>query len=379
MPGALLPDGGDCRGLAGFFGGETLLHEGLLSRQLGLGGVGFHQRVNGAADGVDMAADEEHGVIETRLDVGNLGLDEAETAEEVVLRDKVGQGNALREEADIGPCGIERGIDESASAHAEFWNALAGLRCEVVHRRQDVPQLSEGSDVWRRLRTEDAKVFEKAAQSAAASRVANDRMRPVRLDGEPFTAQDYDTYRGSRLAPESMEGALQDLGMRLDLLMRPLADQPDEFRWMYRYLVQTLNKARNERGPGAEAMTAYAMTLGKAELATKTIGELLKIPQVAGSPQWKASGAAERFGAKDKAHVVCERYPYWPTREVLEDAETYLAPDHVFGERTVWRITLPDGKPIAVVIDSTRAAGLQGRLTPAMIEVKREALGKKAE
>ena len=91
-----------------------------------------------------MAADEEHGVIETRLDVGNLGLDEAETAEEVVLRDKVGQGNALREEADIGPCGIERGVDEPASAHAEFWNALAGLRCEVVHRRQDVPQLSEG-------------------------------------------------------------------------------------------------------------------------------------------------------------------------------------------------------------------------------------------
>ena len=239
--------------------------------------------------------------------------------------------------------------------------------------------LIESSDVWRRLRTEEAKVFEKAAQSAAASRMANDRMRPVRLDGEPFTAQDYDTYRGSRLAPESMEGALQDLGMRLDLLMRPLADQPDEFRWMYRYLVQTLNKARNERGPGAEAMTAYAMTLGKAELATKTIGELLKIPQVAGSPQWKASGAAERFGAKEKAHVVCERYPYWPTREVLEDAETYLAPDHVFGERTVWRITLPDGKPIAVVIDSTRAAGLQGRLTPAMIEVKREALGKTAE
>jgi hypothetical protein len=89
-------------------------------------------------------------------------------------------------------------------------------------------------------------------------------------------------------------------------------------------------------------------------------------------PQWKAARVVERFSPRQKAHIVCERYPFWPEEEVLEDAETYLVPDHVFGERTVWRITLPDGKPLAVVINGTRAAGLQARLTDEMIEVKKE-------
>jgi hypothetical protein len=72
-------------------------------------------------------------------------------------------------------------------------------------------------------------------------------------------------------------------------------------------------------------------------------------------------------------HVVFEKYPFWPSREVLENDETYLAPDNVFGERSVWRITMPDGKPIVVIIDHTTAQGLQGRFTEALIEFNKEA------
>lgn len=59
--------------------------------------------------------------------------------------------------------------------------------------------------------------------------------------------------------------------------------------------------------------------------------------------------------------------------EVLENDDTYLAPDNVFGERSVWRITLPDGKPIVEIIDHTTAQGLQGRFTEALIESNKEA------
>jgi hypothetical protein len=45
----------------------------------------------------------------------------------------------------------------------------------------------------------------------------------------------------------------------------------------------------------------------------------------------------------------------------------------------VWRITLPDGKPLAIVINGTRAVGLQARLTDEMIEVKKEERAAKAK
>jgi transcriptional regulator with XRE-family HTH domain len=239
--------------------------------------------------------------------------------------------------------------------------------------------LEQSAETWRMLKNEEGELFQRAEKSLSATAAAEKKMRPLRLDCQPFTAQEYINYQHTNLPQEGVEGALQDLGLRLDLLLRPLAGQPHRFRRMYRYLVQVLNKARDEKGPTPEDMAAYAMTRGKAVLDTKTIGELMRIPEVAESPQWKTSRAVERFGPGEKAHLVHEQYPFWPEVEVLEDAETYLVPDHVFGERTVWRITLPDGKPLAIVINGTRAVGLQARLTDEMIEVKKEERAAKAK
>ena len=146
MPDALLPDGGVCRGLAGFFGREALPHEGFLGLHFRFGGVGFHERVNRATDGEHMVADEEDGVVESRLESGDLGLDEAEAAQEVVLGDEVRQGDALREKAGVGFDGFEGGIDESAGADAEFRDALALEWREVGQGRQAGLQLRDGLD-----------------------------------------------------------------------------------------------------------------------------------------------------------------------------------------------------------------------------------------
>jgi transcriptional regulator with XRE-family HTH domain len=229
--------------------------------------------------------------------------------------------------------------------------------------------LMVSSEEWRRLKTEMPAHYEKSGVSS----ITIEHFMPRRLDLAPFTKQDYENYTKATLPVQNMDGAVRDLQLRIDLLLHPLAAEPHRFRSLYRYLVQVLNKARAERGPSNAEMNQYAATKGKVELKVMTVGELSKIPDVADSDAWKNSHAEERFGAKQNVHVVFEKYPFWPGSEVLENEEAYLAPDNVFGERSVWRITLPNGKPIGIVIDHTTAQGLQGRFTEIMVEINKEA------
>jgi hypothetical protein len=71
-------------------------------------------------------------------------------------------------------------------------------------------------------------------------------------------------------------------------------------------------------------------------------------------------------------HVTVEEFPFWPNLERLGGQEDYFVPDFAFGQRQVWRITLPNGRPMVVAIDHTNAAGLQGKLTDAMISINME-------
>jgi transcriptional regulator with XRE-family HTH domain len=229
--------------------------------------------------------------------------------------------------------------------------------------------LMVSSEEWRRLKTELPAHYEKSGLSAKAT----EHFMPRRLDLAPFTKADYVNYTKATLSVQNMDGAVQDLQLRIELLLRPLAAEPHRFRSLYRYLVQVLNKAKIDKGPKNAEMNQYAATRGEVDLKVMTVGELSKIPDIAESEAWKNSRATERFGVKQKVHVVFEKYPFWPSREVLENEETYLAPDNVFGERSVWRITLPDGKPIGVIIDHTTAQGLQGRFTENMVQYNKEA------
>jgi transcriptional regulator with XRE-family HTH domain len=229
--------------------------------------------------------------------------------------------------------------------------------------------LMTSAEQWRRLKTELPQHYEKSGLLPKTV----DHFLPRRLDLTPFTKEDYVNYTKATLSTQNMEGAVQDLQLRIELLLRPLAGEPHRFRSLYRYLVQVLNKARAEKGPQNAEMNQYAATRGEVKLDVMTVGELSKISDIAESEPWKNSHATERFGVKQKVHVVFEKYPFWPTREVLENDETYLAPDNVFGERSVWRITLPDGKPIVVMIDHTTAQGLQGRFTEDLIQYNKEA------
>jgi transcriptional regulator with XRE-family HTH domain len=228
--------------------------------------------------------------------------------------------------------------------------------------------LAESSETWRRMKSEDAKLFAMAGHSQATSEL----FAPRALNGTFFTAESYECYKKATLSQKSVESAIHDLTIRLELLLGPLGSQPHRFRRMYRYLAQVLNKEKKEAAATDAEISEYALTLGRAELKEMTVEELAKIPDINESPQWKKANVLERFHPKQKVHVVLEEYPFWPSTERLGTEENYIVPDYVFGVRTVWRITQPDGKPLVIIIDNTHSTGLQGRLTDAMIQVNKE-------
>ena len=149
--------------------------------------------------------------------------------------------------------------------------------------------LMVSSEEWRRLKTELPAHFEKSGSSTEAK----EHFLPRRLDLAPFTKQDFVNYTKATLSVQNMDGAVHDLQLRIELLLRPLAAEPHRFRSLYRYLVQVLNKARNEKGPQSAEMNQYAATRGEVELKVMTVGELAKIPDIADSEAWKNSNATE--------------------------------------------------------------------------------------
>lgn len=228
--------------------------------------------------------------------------------------------------------------------------------------------LAERAEVWRRMKEEDPHFFARAGRSEIAIK----KFEPLNLQGTEFTAETYLHYKKAALPARNVDGAIEDLSRRIRFLLGPLAAKPEKFRRMYRYLAQVLNSEKTDHGPTDLEMSEYAMGMGKAELKEMTIGELAALPEIAESPQWQSAGVLRQFKPKEKVHVTIEKFPFWPNLERLGGEEDYFVPDYVFGTRRVWRITLPNGRPMVVAIDHTDAAGLQGKLTDAMISINKE-------
>jgi transcriptional regulator with XRE-family HTH domain len=235
-------------------------------------------------------------------------------------------------------------------------------------------ELAESAEVWRRMHQEQPEIFANAGRVDAAHVM----FAPKTLSGSPFTREGYDAYRKSALSPESVKNAIDDLSWRIDLLLGPLGSKPEKFRRMYRYLAQVLNRERRDSGPSEAEMAEYALQHGKSELKVMTIGELAQQPEIAQSPAWKKLQDSGKFRPDQDTHVVIDRFPFWPEIERAGSEEHYIVPDSVFGERVVWRITLPNGKPLAVTITRSQATGLQGKLTDAMIQNNRERASQQA-
>jgi transcriptional regulator with XRE-family HTH domain len=232
-------------------------------------------------------------------------------------------------------------------------------------------ELLESAAAWRHALQSKAVLLEPGAEQKEAAGV----LAPRTLSGTLFTRETYESYRKSTLSADDVKKAIDDLSCRVDLLLGPLAAKPDKFRRMYRYLAQLLNKKKRESGLSDIEIAEYAGQFGNSELKEMTIAELAATKDVADSPAWKQIEGSGLFKPDQKTHVVLEQYPFWPEIERTTSDEHYLVPDYVFGERIVYRITLPNGKPLVVTITRSRATGLRGKLTDAMIRNNKDRAG----
>jgi transcriptional regulator with XRE-family HTH domain len=235
-------------------------------------------------------------------------------------------------------------------------------------------ELLESAAAWRKCYHDKKTLFELAEGKEGSA----DILAPRTLGGSLFQKETYDAYRQNTLTTGDVQGAIDDLSWRVDLLLGPLAAKPHKFRRVYRHLVQLLNKERRESGLSDAEMAEYARPFGKTELKEMTIRELRAIKDVSNSPAWKhLEATGVKFQPEQKTHVVIEQYPFWPEIETTTSEEHYLVPDYAFGQRIVYRITLPDGQPLVITITRSRATGLRGKLTEGMIRLNKERAGEK--
>lgn len=268
-------------------------------------------------------------------------------------------------------CGKETGLKASSIQNIE--RGAAPLSVDDAFAIEaatscNAMALAESSEVWRKMKDENPELFSMAGHSPEAVK----KFRPKNLQGTEFSLEAYEHYKKAALPPENVAGAIEDLSRRIHLLLGPMASKPEKFRRMYRYLAQVLNSEKASHGPTDAEMAEFALGMGNAELKEMTIGELGSLKEIHESPQWQSARIPERFKAKEKVHVTVEEFPFWPNLERLGGQEDYFVPDFAFGQRQVWRITLPNGRPMVVAIDHTNAAGLQGKLTDAMISINKE-------
>jgi transcriptional regulator with XRE-family HTH domain len=236
-------------------------------------------------------------------------------------------------------------------------------------------ELLESAAAWRKCYHDKKILFELAEGKEGSA----DILAPRTLGGSLFQKETYDAYRQNALTTGDVQGAIDDLSWRVDLLLGPLAAKPHKFRRVYRHLVQLLNKERRESGLSDAEMAEYARRFGKTELKEMTISELRAIKDVSNSPAWKhLEATGVKFQPEQKTHVVIEHYPFWPEIETTTSEEHYLVPDYAFGQRIVYRITLPDGQPLVITITRSRATGLRGKLTEGMIRLNKERASEKA-
>jgi len=217
-------------------------------------------------------------------------------------------------------------------------------------------RLTRSADAWRQRAAGQPRVLGEALLDLT-------QFEPVLLDGTPYKKEFYQHYKRAALQPQAVDKATDDLSRRIKLLLGPLAGRPEKFRRLYRYLVQVLNRAKDESGPSDAEMMEFARRTGEVKLEQPTLRELSQREEITASPVWKEADLLKRFDPDARVHVVREEFVFWPFKEMIQEGGHYVVPDYSFGTRTMWRITLPDGNMIVIAQNHVESGGLQAKLT----------------
>lgn len=195
------------------------------------------------------------------------------------------------------------------------------------------------------------------------------REKLMSMGGFEYKADSFEKYRNKEVTNEDCRKTTQDIHTRTRLLLGALASKPHLFRIAYRKLVQTLEDLRRSTGISEAELVEFASQGAEVEELVWTIGELAADEDISQSPHWVSGNFTQKFGILEKVKIRKETFSFWPSgmRFHLNTGET-MAPDFEITNRTVWRITMPDGTLLVIPVDNLQASGLLTNTKPDGVE-----------
>jgi hypothetical protein len=217
--------------------------------------------------------------------------------------------------------------------------------------------LGHKSEQWRTMfRIHPAILGDAAADPVKAAEYA-----PMTLEGNPYSKEFFERYSQDLLAPGTRENAIEDLTMRIKLLLGPLAKEPRKFRRAYRHIAQVFDDELAAAKLGDLDMANYAERFGKAMRKDVTVKELETQHGFANEEDWLEVKKTKNLKADDVIQLTLEKMPFWPKHKAMSvtSEKAMFIGDYAFGYRWVWRMVLPDGTPYAFATNKTKSVGLR--------------------
>lgn len=251
---------------------------------------------------------------------------------------------------------IERGTAPLTWDQARVVDAVTG--CHGL-------DLGYKSDLWRSVfRLDPAQLEQAAADPVLAAEYA-----PTDLEGNPYTKVFFAKYCDLPLSAESREKAVNDLVMRVRLLLGPLTKEPRKFRRAYRHLAQLLDDEKAAADLDDLQIAEYATRFGKAVQTTLTVAELDTVRGLRDDAEWHEIKRSKKLAPDDVIQLTVEDQPHWPKRNLMTiaDQNAMFIGDFAAGRRRVFRMVLPDGTPFAVAYAETLSQGLKQTYPPQLL------------
>ena len=218
------------------------------------------------------------------------------------------------------------------------------------------------SEAWRAL----FKARHTHLENAAKDKEIAGEFAPRDLEGNFYSEEFYRKYCGEPLRDGVREKAIEDLGMRIELLLGPLTKEPRKFRRAYRHLAQLLDDERMAAELGEHDIAEYAQRFGKARQTEATVADLDAMRGLKDDAEWREIKKAKCLKPDDKIQLIIEEQPHWPKHSqmtIAEQGKMFIG-DYAMGRRRVWRMVLPDGTPFAVAYAETISEGLKQTIPP---------------
>ena len=245
---------------------------------------------------------------------------------------------------------------------------LVALRTMVAWTREDAGRIAglPASTVQNvelkksRLSLDAARRIEAATGCRAESLIHGER--PLRLDGEPYSRQVFESFQKicEALSEQDIAKAREALEFRLGLLLRVAGSR---LPYVARRLDHALDDVLVELGIPSKALIDEARKSAQVEetkaMPVGKVVEALALVRVAVGTEIQFLGKwveSRGYGANAQCRVTIERFRSWPIMRMV-NIPCYAASEHT----ALWRIVWPDGYPMEIPMINAQWSALVGK------------------